>query len=240
MSAPAGKRPRATRHEDGRGEILRAAATLLATHGYHGMSMRDLSRSTNMSLANLYNYFGSKEELAFDLQLHALEALVAAARETIAGAAGGEARLHAFILGHVRYVASHPEVMRVLVEEAGALPPERRRALREIKEQYFALGREIVGSVVQRVRPRAGSAAADPRELDRATYSIFGMLNWVYGWYDAARHGDAHEVARTIHRIAMSGLVARSPTRSSQAATERLVSRVRVRSPIRALRGRTR
>ncbi len=229
--SPARSAPRRNdRHERGRIEILEAAAPLLARHGYHGMSMRDLSRATGMSLANLYNYFASKEDLVFALQTRAFETLIDSAEEAVAGARERSARLHAFILSHVRYIATHRDVMRVLVEGAGELPAERRRALRELKERYFEVGRAVVDAAA--ARPR-GQAALSTDEVERATYSIFGMLNWVYAWYDAPRHGGPQEVSRTIHRIALSGLGARTPSRSSQSATERQVTRVRLRSPIR-------
>jgi TetR/AcrR family transcriptional regulator, cholesterol catabolism regulator len=218
------------RHERGRLEILEAAAPLFAAYGYHGMSMRDLSRATGMSLANLYNYFAAKEDLVFALQTRAFETLIASAEEAIAGAGDPQARLHAFILSHVRYVASHRDVMRVLVEEAGELPAGRRQAVRTLKDRYFQIGREVVAGSSGRAR---GHAALSGAELERVTYSIFGMLNWVYAWYDAARHGSPQEVARSVHRIALSGIGARTPSRSAQSATERLVTRVRVRSPIR-------
>jgi AcrR family transcriptional regulator len=221
---------RGERQERGRFEILEAAAPLFAMHGYHGMSMRDLARATGMSLANLYNYFAAKEDLAFALQTRAFETLIDSAEEAIAGVTDPRARLHALILSHVRYVATHRDVMRVLVEAAGELPPARRRAVRELKDLYFVLGREVVAAVAENAPGRATLSAG---ELDPATYSIFGMLNWVYAWYDAGRHGGPQEVARTIHRIALSGLGAGTPTRSSQSATERKVTRVRVRSPIR-------
>jgi AcrR family transcriptional regulator len=222
--------PRAHRQERGRTDILQAAAALLSTRGYHGMSMRDLARAAGMSLANLYNYFPSKEDLVFDLQTRAFETLIASAEEAVAGTRGGPARLHAFILSHVRYVATHDDVMRVLVEEAGEVPPAKRRAIRALKERYFSIGRAIVASVV----PGGRRSRAREAELDRATFSIFGMLNWVYAWYRPSRYGDPHDVARTIHRIALSGLVARSPSRASQAATERTLARMQVRSPVRA------
>ncbi len=222
---------RASRREESRGDILRAAARLLAGRGYHGMSMRDLARATGMSLANLYNYFGSKEDLVFALQTRAFETLVGAAREALEGAGDGEARLHAFVLSHVRYVANHGDVMRVLVEEAGELPPSRRRAVRDLKERYFGLGRDIVAEVV---RGRAGGArgATGEAELDRLTYGIFGMLNWVYAWYRPGRHGTPQQIARSIHRIALTGLAARSPRPAVLTETERRVAGFRVRSPI--------
>ena len=51
--------------------------------------------------------------------------------------------------------------------------------------------------------------------LDRATYSIFGMINWVWAWYEPALHGTPDDVARSIHSLAMCGLVARCPASPS-------------------------
>jgi AcrR family transcriptional regulator len=228
-SRPRPRAPRVVRKEEGRIDILQAAAGLLAHHGYHGMSMRDLASATRMSLANLYNYFGSKEDLLFALQTRAFETLIAAAEE-VSTSGGAEARLHAFILSHVRYVAGHRDIMRVLVEEAGALPPARRRAIRALKERYFRIGLALVRAVTPSRRARA--TAAETAALERATYSIFGMLNWVYAWYSPDRHGPPHEVARTIHRLALGGLRARAAGDRAFAATERHVGRLAVRSPI--------
>ncbi|MBI5710302.1 MAG: TetR/AcrR family transcriptional regulator [Candidatus Eisenbacteria bacterium] len=223
---------RIERKEEGRVDILRAAAGLLAQRGYHGMSMRHLAAATGMSLANLYNYFGSKEDLLFALQTRAFETLIAMAEEVSATVAAGEARLHAFILTHVRYVAGHAEVMRVLVEEAGELPPPHRRAVRAMKERYFRLGLGIVRGIVGRGSAKGAGQAMDERALERATYHIFGMLNWVYAWYDPARHGTPQDVARSIHGLALCGLRAPWPARAALSATERRVARVEVRSPI--------
>src|SRR5258705_6107469 len=48
--------------------ILRAAARIFANKSYHSTSMRDISRATNVSLAGLYHYCSSKEELLFLIQ----------------------------------------------------------------------------------------------------------------------------------------------------------------------------
>jgi AcrR family transcriptional regulator len=195
------------RHEEARADILQAAANLLAEHGYHGMSMRDLAKATGHSLANLYNYVASKDDLLFALQSRAFERLIASALESSAHAEGPEGRMYAFIHNHVRYVAAHRQVMRVLVESAGALPAGRRRAIRELKERYYAIGREHLRAVLD----DAGVAMAET-ELERAAYCVFGMLNWVYGWYDPLRHGRPEDVAHTIQGFVLPGLVARRPS----------------------------
>jgi AcrR family transcriptional regulator len=233
--APARRRGRPRRQQEAQEELLAAAAALLARR--HNVSMRELARSTGQSLANFYNYFRSKDDLLFALQRRAFENLVAAGEEA-ARAGVPEERLYAFIHNHVRYFTSHPDVMRVLVHEAGALPAARRRVVRALKERYFALGLELVRAVLDEGCANPAAAAAgplDPPELERATYSLFGMLNWVYAWYDPRRHGGPTEVARTIHGLALCGLVARCPNRRIQARTERAAESLRVASPLHVL-----
>lgn len=216
-------------------EILAAAAHLLASHGYHGMSMRDLARATGMSLANLYNYFGSKEDLVFALQTRAFDTLIASAEQALEGVHGAEERLYAFILSHVRYITTHRDVTRVLVEEAGELPPKRRHAVRALKERYRAIGRGIVMDVQQSGCSVPGVVPAGPQpeaEIERSTYNIFGMLNWVYGWYEPERHGTPQDIARSIHKLALCGLVAKCPNARVLAETERHVQQFRVLSPV--------
>lgn len=184
--------------------ILDAAARAIAEHGFHGMSMRDLAAETGQVVAGLYNYFSSKDEVLFEIQNSAFETLIATAEGALRGVASPEERLFAFIYQHVRYVAEHPDVMRVLVHEAGALPPQKRAKVRALKERYYDLCRGIVADLY-RETARGGRG-----ELERITYGTFGMINWVYGWYQPKRHGTPGEVARSLHRLALSGLSARS------------------------------
>lgn len=193
-----------------RSRILQAAAGSIASLGFHGMSMRDLARAAGTSLANLYNYFGSKEDILFALQSEAFATLTASAEAQLAAVSDPPSRLYVFISHHVRYVAEHPDVMHVLVHEAASLPQQQRRVIRRWKERYFGLGRDIVAKL-------AGIAPLAPAELERVTYSVFGMLNWIYGWYQPDLHGGPQELARSIHRVAMCGLSARCPFEELQA-----------------------
>src|SRR5512133_3718904 len=48
--------------------ILRTSARIFAEKSYHSTTMRDISRATGVSLAGLYHYCTSKEELLFLIQ----------------------------------------------------------------------------------------------------------------------------------------------------------------------------
>src|SRR5690606_356906 len=73
--------------------ILRTAASVFAERGYHRASIRDISRATGVSLAGLYYYFQSKEELLFLIQDHALEQLIGGAEERVVGVTDPRERL---------------------------------------------------------------------------------------------------------------------------------------------------
>ena len=193
------KRTRKPRPESAqkRLQILDAAARAIGRRGFHGMSMRELATQTGQAVAGFYNYFSSKDEVLFRIQERAFETMIATAEDALQGVSAPRERLFAFIYQHVRYVADHPDTMRVLVHEAGTLPARQRGKVRTLKERYYDIGRAIVAELY-----RAGA----PGDLERMTYGIFGMLNWVYGWYDPARHGTPGEVARSLHRLALAGL----------------------------------
>ena len=48
--------------------ILRHAAQIFAERGFEGASIRDISRASGVSLAGLYYYFDSKQELLYLIQ----------------------------------------------------------------------------------------------------------------------------------------------------------------------------
>ena len=195
--------PRQLRHEAQRLEILAAAADAIAEHGFHGMSMRGLARATGNGLATFYNYFSSKEDLLFSLQTDAFETMTRTVNAALDGVDEHVDRLYVFVLQHLQYSAEHRAVMRVLVHEASALPAGRRKTVRLLKEGYFNVCREIVAAILSEA---GGAAGLDLAEVERVTYSVFGMLNWSYGWYDPGQHGSPEDVAKTIHTLAVCGL----------------------------------
>jgi len=217
---------RPSRQHQGRLEILEAAARFMAQHGYHGMSMRDLAGAMGKSIAGFYNYYRSKEDVLFELQLRAFETLVQAAETATAAVNHPFGRLYAFILQHVQYVASHPDVMHVLVQEAGALPPQRRHVIRAAKERYFRIAQKLVADVARASASGGcrGRTDADALELERMTYALFGMLNWTYGWYRPKQHGSPENLARTIYRVSLRGLRPEHPVDPEMALVEERIA----------------
>src|SRR5215471_7225963 len=83
--------------------VLEHAAKIFCEKGYEGASMRDLSRATGMSLAGLYHYFASKEELLYLIQKHTFRTIIDNLRVRLEGSTDPEQRIRVFVMNHVEY-----------------------------------------------------------------------------------------------------------------------------------------
>jgi AcrR family transcriptional regulator len=180
--------------------ILRQAAAVFRTRGYHQASIRDIARATGVSLAGLYYYFSSKEELLFLIQRHAFETILAAAKEGLRGLETPEERLRALIRLHLQFFLDHPNEMKVLTHEEEWLSKERGREVRAIKRVYY----QLCFAEVQALKETCGRAGLDTR---LAVLSLFGMMNWIYTWYNPKIDPDAQACAKTMADIFLKGIL---------------------------------
>ena len=181
-------------------EILRQAAAVFCARGYHRASIRDISRSTGVSLAGLYYYFSSKEQLLYLIQRHAFETLLAEARAALASLRDPEERLRTFVGLHLKFFIEHPNEMKVLTHEEAALGDHRRREVHAIKKNYYRLCCDLVGEV----RRTRGLKRFHTRI---AVLSLFGMMNWIYTWYNPKIDPDAPAMAREMSGIYLRGIL---------------------------------
>ncbi|HTG53470.1 MAG TPA: TetR/AcrR family transcriptional regulator [Gemmatimonadaceae bacterium] len=180
--------------------LLSAAAKVFAERGYHQTSMRDLARASGVSLAGLYYYVESKEELLYHIQRRNFERVIAGMKERRDGATDPVDRLMRFIDNHLDYFASHMAEMKVLSHEAGALSGDALQVVEEMKRAYTRSLMDILAAIDQ----KCGPAHANRRV---AAYSLFGMMNWIYNWYDPLGDLGVELLAQNIGRIFLGGYV---------------------------------
>jgi len=177
-------------------QLLSRAAQVFADKGYHSTTMRDLAAASGMSLAGMYYYVRGKEELLALIQERCFSRVVAGADQALAPASDPLERLQAFIRHHVTFFAAHMAEMKVLSHEATSLSGERQRRVNAIKRRYVDLLEGLLKDV-----------APDEPRVDRsaAAYVLFGMMNWIYNWYDPAGEIDPDRLAALIARIFIGG-----------------------------------
>ena len=186
--------------------LLAKAAIVFADKGFHSTTMRDLSRATGMSLAGMYYYVRNKDDLLFRIQERCFTEVLAGARAAVEDpAALPEERVSRFIRHHVEFFARHMAEMKVLSHEAESLAGERQATIDELKRQYVELLLTLLEAAGE---DRAG---VDPRV---AAYALFGMMNWMYTWYDPAGPVTPDDLAAQFATIYLRGVGAAQHTPS--------------------------
>jgi TetR/AcrR family transcriptional regulator, cholesterol catabolism regulator len=195
----ASSRAPVTRFDRRLGQIIDHATEVFCLKGYEGASMRDLSRATGMSLAGLYYYFESKERLLFLIQKHTFTTIVEKLKARLENVTDPEQRIRIFILNHLEYFVSNQQGLKVLSHEDESLKNGLSSEIAGIKREYYRI---CLGLMEDLRRKRVLDFNART-----AVMSLFGMINWIYTWYNPRVDGNAETLAEQMGNIVLNGIV---------------------------------
>jgi TetR/AcrR family transcriptional regulator len=182
--------------------ILHAAARIISSEGYERATIRKVAKAAGMSLAGLYYYFSRKEELLFLIQFHTFDSLVDSLRRRIADAGSPEEKLRAMVRNHLKHFIENMHELRVCSHELETLSGKYYKQVLEKRKAYFHETLAIVEDLMR----SSGREGMDPR---LATLYLFGMLNWIYMWYDSERYQDADTLTEQMVELFMRGVEGR-------------------------------
>ena len=188
-----------SRHDQKLEFILRTAARIFAEKSYHSTSMRDISRATNVSLAGLYHYCKSKEELLFLIQDNCFGRVLERLEKQLQEVDDPVAKLTVFIENHLSFFAANMAEMKVLSHEAESLRGDLHAHVSTRKDNYTKLARKVLEEVQESTHNQ------QPVDLTVATYALFGMMNWIYNWYDPQGKLKVHDLAQHLTQLFLGG-----------------------------------
>ncbi|HEV7519571.1 MAG TPA: TetR/AcrR family transcriptional regulator [Candidatus Angelobacter sp.] len=192
-------------------KLLHHAAHIFCEKGYEGASMRDLSRAAGMSLAGLYHYFDSKEDLLYLIQKHTFRTIIERLQKRLKDAKGAEQRVRVFIENHLEYFLANKEAMKVLTHEDETLKNGRGAEIRAIKREYY----KICLDLLEDLRREKGLQFSGRL----AVLGLFGMINWIYTWHNPRVDLDAGTMAEEMSNLFLRGVLNPGKTKRKIAKT---------------------
>jgi len=191
------RRPATTQKLD---HILTCATRVFNDKGYEGASIRDIAQRSRVSLAGLYYYVQSKEELLYLIQKHSFTTLLARLEEQLESVEPEpEARLRLFIRNHLEYFLQNREAMKVLSHEAESLKPPFAGEVAELKRAYYRRARNLLEELKRERRLKGLNTRV-------AVLSLFGMMNWIYTWHNPRMDPNADALAEHIAGLFLKGV----------------------------------
>lgn len=156
--------------------IEAAALRLFATRGFEGTGIRLIAGEAKISLASLYNYMGTKEDLLGRLMQKSMRNLLDPAQEIIEVSDDPEGRIMQLVDLHVRRHAEDSLLMIVGDTEIRSLTESSRRNFVALRDAYEGIWEDTV-------RAGVDSGIFTVPDVKLATFALLQMCTGVSYWY---------------------------------------------------------
>lgn len=183
--------------------LMAAAVEVMAVHGYHGSSVRDIAAAAGTSPALLYHHYTSKHDLLATMLDRGLDVLIAATEQAL-DLSGGDPpdRLRAVVAAHVRVHLESQRESLLGNSELRSLEPGARAlvvAKRDVQQRIFE---RVVRDGVR----RSVFATAVPAEAARFVTSA---CTAVAGWYRPDGSLTADDIVARYQDVALDAVAYR-------------------------------
>lgn len=182
-----------------RERLLDVATDLFSTKGFKGTSIRDIARAMDMSISNIYHYFGNKDGLMLAILERSSQGVVAALRKVSHRELDPFAKFKLLLKTHIHLCAVHWKESKVFFLDEEHLSPEgveiNRRLQREVFEIYL-----------KRLTRLEETGVIKGRDLKILAFNILGVINWQLHWYRPKGRLSLEAVANEVISFVLYGI----------------------------------
>jgi len=188
------------RRSDTKKRIIEKATDLFYKHGFVKASIRDIVQSVGVTNSTVYIHFKNKDEILFSIIEDIGSLLLKQLNSAVEKHDDPLDCLKNMIFRHVRLIKDKRKEIKILMEEQYQLPDNLgKRALhrhRQIYDLYYQKISEL-------------EAVGLLRAVDKtvAAFSLIGMINWSYKWFEERKRLSIEEVAEHIVNIFFGGIL---------------------------------
>jgi AcrR family transcriptional regulator len=177
--------------------VRQSALRLFAKRGYEATGIRDVARDAGLSLATLYHYIDSKEDLLLDITRTSMHDLRDAANEALAGAETPAERLAALVRAHVTVHGRQRLEALVSDTEIRSLSEAERKGVIKLRDRYESQWQQAIDEGIA-----SGDFHAEDPGLVRL--ALLQMCTGVAYWYSPAGPKSLPHIADTFADLALS------------------------------------
>lgn len=189
---------------DRRQAILAAATEVFYRKGYRAASVREIARLSEVTQAALYYHFKNKEEVLFTIVSEFSDQLFMALAAALSKDRDPIARLGNAIREHLLFTKTHRAQVKLVLEDRRFLSRALADRIKDKEKAIFNLYR----AHLQELRD---TGLIRPVELIPTTFSIFGVINFLYHWYRPEQRLSIEQVADATVDLLVRGLLADPP-----------------------------
>ncbi|WP_436740330.1 TetR/AcrR family transcriptional regulator [Streptomyces sp. BBFR102] len=184
-------------------QMLDAAVTTFARHGYRAASMDGIAELVGVSKPLVYLYLNSKEDLFTACIRREAAALVRAVRQGVDPDTPPDRQLWEGLGAFFTHTAEHPDGWAVLHNQARTSGEPFVREVATMREDLVAFVTQLIVAAAREVHD---DPELDGREVVGLAHALVGAAESLAGWANTDGSVTAKEAAATLMNFAWAGL----------------------------------
>jgi AcrR family transcriptional regulator len=157
--------------------IVGAAVRLFAAKGFDATTVQEVVEAASVTKGALYHYFGSKDDLLFEIYRSLIGRQMADLDEIVAARLDAATTVRRILVSLVETTARSVDETAVFVREMHRLDADRMASFRAERRRYH----ETFRAVVEQAQEAGEFSAAVP--ADTTVLIAFGVVNQLPTWY---------------------------------------------------------
>ena len=183
--------------------LLRVATRLFARHGFEGTSVQDIVDAAGVTKGAMYHYYGSKDDLLFEVYHQVLSMQTSHLDEIAVGPGTAEERLRAAAGDVVQTSLDNLDDMIVFFRSLHMLPEDKQTQVRAERRAYQEKFRALVDEGVA-----AGTFRSDISS-DVVVHYFLSVVNQLGSWYKPDGALSPGQVGDLFTELLIGGLATR-------------------------------
>ena len=165
-----------SRNQENKEKLLEVAASLFASRGFRGTSIRDIAREMDMSISNIYHYFGNKEGLLLEILKHASIRLTERLRRVEEKDMEPLERFRLLVHTHLCISMEYAHSAKIFFMDDEQLTPEGCEFNSKIQRDIFNIYKTQI-----RLLYDAGYIRSQNTTI--VAFNIIALINWHLRWF---------------------------------------------------------
>jgi AcrR family transcriptional regulator len=156
--------------------IGKVAAKLFNEKGYLETSLKEISAAARLSKGGIYHYFSSKNEILYFILSNYMDITLEGLEQKLSEIEGAFPKIKFIVSRHIDLYVRYLAESKILLHEAHCLPKKHYKIIAGKEKKYYQIVARVLSDFFENRIPK--------HELTALTFSLFGMCNWIYSWYN--------------------------------------------------------
>lgn len=186
--------------------LVEKATDLFYEYGYVKTPIRRITENLNVENTIIYYYFKNKDELLFSIIEGIIDEMIGGLENVIHCFPDPLDRVQQMINFQISLLADRKKEIKIFVEDTDKLTPEMQKKIRDKERTIYDLYAAQFALLINDGRIKN-------IEIPVITFTIFGMINWIYRWFKEEGALPLEAVAMRTIEIIFAGLMPEPPYR---------------------------